>query len=148
MANTRSVHELTRLKQEIEGELAAAIARDRPVALEQVKQTIAQYGLTAVDLGLSSARKSAAKGQSTGAGQPKYRDPATGATWTGKGMAPGWLKNSKLPRESFLVVAQGAGEPPKAESAEMKPRMAVGQRNTAPAKKAPSKKAASKAKPA
>jgi DNA-binding protein H-NS len=33
--------------------------------------------------------------------QPKYRDPATGATWSGRGRAPGWIQGKK--RERFLI---------------------------------------------
>ncbi|MGE8454289.1 MAG: H-NS family nucleoid-associated regulatory protein [Pseudomonadales bacterium] len=36
-------------------------------------------------------------------GAPKYRDPATGATWTGRGKPPNWI-NGKV-RESFLIIS-------------------------------------------
>ncbi|EDS82163.1 H-NS histone family protein [Burkholderia pseudomallei S13] len=32
---------------------------------------------------------------------PKYRDPKTGATWSGRGREPGWIKGKK--RERFLI---------------------------------------------
>ena len=32
--------------------------------------------------------------------QPKYRDPKTGLTWSGRGRAPRWLKGS---REQYAV---------------------------------------------
>lgn len=59
---------------------------------------------------------------------PKYRDPKTGATWSGRGRAPAWLAGAKG-RTAFLI--QGAGEGT-AESKET------------PAKKVAAKKAATK----
>jgi DNA-binding protein H-NS len=32
---------------------------------------------------------------------PKYRDPATGQTWTGRGKAPKWIQNED--REKFAI---------------------------------------------
>jgi DNA-binding protein H-NS len=32
---------------------------------------------------------------------PKYRDPQTGATWTGQGAAPAWLKDKN--RDDYLI---------------------------------------------
>jgi DNA-binding protein H-NS len=38
---------------------------------------------------------------------PKYRDPVTGATWSGRGMMPRWMrdgmKKSKKKPEDFLI---------------------------------------------
>ncbi|ALL68284.1 DNA-binding protein H-NS [Paraburkholderia caribensis MBA4] len=34
---------------------------------------------------------------------PKYRDPKTGATWTGMGRAPAWIKDAKN-RDTFLIA--------------------------------------------
>lgn len=33
---------------------------------------------------------------------PKYRDPKTGATWSGRGKAPSWIAGKK--RERFLIT--------------------------------------------
>ncbi|WP_375542284.1 H-NS family nucleoid-associated regulatory protein [Paraburkholderia sp. CNPSo 3274] len=34
---------------------------------------------------------------------PKYRDPRSGATWSGRGRAPGWIAGTKLER----ILIQG-----------------------------------------
>jgi DNA-binding protein H-NS len=34
-------------------------------------------------------------------GAPKYRDPATGATWTGRGKPPNWINGKD--RDSMLI---------------------------------------------
>jgi H-NS histone family len=45
---------------------------------------------------------------STKPGQLQYRDPKTGAEWTGHGRAPGWIKEVK-DRTKFLVAGPGRG---------------------------------------
>ncbi|MFM0338999.1 H-NS histone family protein [Paraburkholderia fungorum] len=57
--------------------------------------------------------KAGRKGQPKGAQPPKYRDPKTGATWSGRGPAPAWLAAAK-DRTRFLIdsaaaAASGAG---------------------------------------
>jgi DNA-binding protein H-NS len=39
---------------------------------------------------------------------PKYRDPATGVTWSGRGPAPAWLAGAK-DRTAFLIADANAG---------------------------------------
>lgn len=36
-------------------------------------------------------------------GVAKYRDPATGKTWTGHGRTPMWVKNSPHGKEHFKI---------------------------------------------
>jgi DNA-binding protein H-NS len=79
----------------------------------QLKKTISEYALTAADLGLdgSRARKSASSGKprrSRGAvGVAKYRNPASGATWTGHGRPPTWILEAK-DRSAFLIDSAAA----------------------------------------
>lgn len=70
-------------------------------AIAQVRETIAQFGLTADDLFSSKRKDSGAKVA------PKYRDPATGATWTGRGKAPAWIADAAN-RDQFLIQAKQA----------------------------------------
>ena len=59
----------------------------------------------------SSGGRRAAKKTATAtkrAVPPKYRDNATGATWTGRGKAPRWITDAEAagtPRDSFLIQA-------------------------------------------
>lgn len=87
----------------------AKAAREAEIAevLEDVRQKVAAYGLTPQDV---FGRKRVAKG--TKAASPakpaaavKYRDPKSGATWSGKGRAPGWIAKARN-RDKFLVEAQ------------------------------------------
>lgn len=76
-----------------EHEIAEAIAKARAL--------ISEYELTENDLfgGKRAAKK---EGKETGKVAPKYRDTATGATWTGRGKAPRWLDGKD--RNQFLIA--------------------------------------------
>ncbi|MBY0467668.1 MAG: H-NS histone family protein [Burkholderiaceae bacterium] len=60
-------------------------------AIAQVRSLMQEHGLTVADItGKSSARApSAAKGGKVAA---KYRNSATGESWSGRGLQPKWLK--------------------------------------------------------
>jgi len=72
---------------------------------------------------------------------PKYRDPATGATWTGRGLPPAWIASAK-DRSKFLIDAPVAGTKP--ASGKRAPTKGVAARKTNGAKKATTAKSASK----
>jgi DNA-binding protein H-NS len=89
----------------------AANARKEAMAnaIRDVKQLMAQHGLTVADLGGVSSKAPKAKvagSDNRAAVAPKYRDNATGDTWTGRGKSPKWL-TAKLAtgatKEQFLI---------------------------------------------
>lgn len=53
------------------------------------------------------------KGQPKGAQPPKYLNPTTGATWSGRGPAPAWLATVK-DRSKFLIDTAAAASQPAA----------------------------------
>ena len=59
------------------------------------RQVIAEYGLTAEDLGLAAKAKKQRKGFVV---PPKYMDPKTGQTWSGRGRAPSWIAGKNFDR--------------------------------------------------
>lgn len=64
-------------------------ARDKEVAavVAQIRGMMTDFGISASDLGISARRK-----RKTGATvAPKYQNPQTGDTWTGRGRAPKWI---------------------------------------------------------
>lgn len=75
---------------------AAAVRKEAAgLAIKEVKRLITLHDLTAADVGFSGGAKSA-KAKRSGQDNravvaPKYRDNATGATWTGRGKPPTWL---------------------------------------------------------
>ena len=89
---------------------------------------------------------------------PKYRDPKSGATWSGRGPAPAWLAGAK-DRTKFLIegatentaqpkaaAAKKAAAPTSKAAAAKKPaaRKRAVKKAAAPATKAPAKKAATR----
>ena len=83
-----SVNELLAQRAAIEHQIADAQRSERAAAVAQVRALMAEHGLTLADL---SGKSSAAK-RSGAKVAPKYRDTATGDTWSGRGLQPKWLK--------------------------------------------------------
>lgn len=70
---------------------------ERADAIKQVKDLMAQYGLSPQDIGSANMHAGApkAKGTRATAGTKvaaKFRDPASGNSWSGRGLTPKWLK--------------------------------------------------------
>lgn len=84
--------ELLAQKEELERQIAAMRREERNDAIAEVKRLIAQYELQPSQL-FSGAGK--------GPLPPKYRDPETGRTWSGKGRVPHWLEGQN--RDEFLI---------------------------------------------
>ena len=90
------------LKQQEALALQVEEARKREIsdAVTQVRQMVSEFGLTERDV-FPSGRKSG--GTSTGGKvAPKYRDPETGATWTGRGKPPKWIQDKN--RDDYLIA--------------------------------------------
>ncbi|SAK91663.1 histone family protein nucleoid-structuring protein H-NS [Caballeronia fortuita] len=88
----------------------ALVAKQSESALQKIHDLMSSHGLTVSDIeqysgkGNRARRKNSAKKQGTVA----YRDPKTGATWSGRGRAPGWIANAK-DRSKFAVGASTQG---------------------------------------
>ena len=67
--------------------------------MSQVRALVAEFGLTAQDVFPTGKSRSASSGSKVAA---KYRDPATGNTWTGRGKAPKWIDGKD--RAKFLIA--------------------------------------------
>ncbi|HDR9511709.1 H-NS histone [Burkholderia cepacia] len=65
-----------------------------------MREQIAEYGITPEQL--FGRRKAPASGARPPIA-PKYRDPKSGATWSGRGKAPQWIANAKN-RDRFLIA--------------------------------------------
>lgn len=72
-----------------ETELASAIA--------SIKATMSEYGITVADLGKVSNKKPKMKV----AVSPKYLDPTSGKTWSGRGKPPAWIAGKDRARFSI-----------------------------------------------
>lgn len=83
--------ELLAQKAELERQIAEQQRAERSAAIAQVRQLMDQYGLTLADIGARGAPSSPAAAPRAKVAA-KYRDPATGQTWSGRGLQPNWLK--------------------------------------------------------
>lgn len=89
--------ELLAQKAALEAQIATAQAEAKAKAVTEARALIQEHGLTAADV----FPQGKAKGS---VGVAKYRDPATGATWTGRGKPPLWIKDA-ADRAPFLISA-------------------------------------------
>ena len=75
---------------------------EKAQAIDAARAMIVSYGITAKDLGLDKAPK-AKTGPTPGRKiAAKYRDPATGATWSGRGKTPKWI-NGAADRSQYAI---------------------------------------------
>ncbi|MEA3130721.1 MAG: DNA-binding protein [Paraburkholderia sp.] len=92
-----SYKQLTAQLEKLHKEVAVAREKEIAQAIAEIKQKVAEYDLTAEELGFTSKR-AAGREPATVA---KYRNPKTGETWSGRGRSPGWLVGKN--RERFLI---------------------------------------------
>ncbi len=88
---------LLQQKAEIEARIAEVLKAEKGGAIARVRELVQQFQLTQEDVFSTGKRKSP-----VGAGVPKYRDPSTGATWTGRGKPPAWIKDA-VDRTAFEI---------------------------------------------
>jgi DNA-binding protein H-NS len=81
--------------------------------ISRIRDAISVYGITAAELGLAAGgARSPARGAVAApstkmqVGVAKYRDPASGKTWTGRGKPPLWIVGAK-DRDAFLINGTG-----------------------------------------
>lgn len=97
-----SYKELLQQRENLEKQIQEARQRENQEAVDKVRALVAEFELTPDDI-FGTPRKSG-KG-SASAGQkvaPKYRNPATGDTWTGRGKPPKWIANQN--RDQYLIA--------------------------------------------
>ncbi|MFP3588530.1 H-NS family nucleoid-associated regulatory protein [Paraburkholderia sp. SIMBA_055] len=93
----------------LQAQAEALVAKQSSGAIAKIRDIMERHGLTTADIeahiggpkkrGRKPSPKVAAKSAASAA---KYRDPKTGATWTGHGRAPAWIANAK-DRSKFLT---------------------------------------------
>jgi DNA-binding protein H-NS len=101
----------------------AMLAKQAQKVVDQIRRLMLEHGLTTADI--EARAKARREGTRTTAGKTskseapttakpgsgklpaKYRDPKTGATWSGKARPPKWIANAK-DRSKFLIEGVGA----------------------------------------
>ncbi|CAG9196941.1 Histone family protein nucleoid-structuring protein H-NS [Paraburkholderia sabiae] len=108
--------------KKLQTQAESLIAKRAQGALDQIRELMIRHGLTTEDieqrakarrearLGIKGSAKGKAVKPATavkGKLPPKYRDPKTGATWSGHARPPAWIKDVK-DRSKFLIDATAA----------------------------------------
>lgn len=88
----------------------ALIAKESESALQKIHHLMSSHGLTISDIEHYSGSGKKTRGSSAAKkpGTVAYQDPKTGATWSGRGRAPGWIASAK-DRSKFAVGASTQG---------------------------------------
>ena len=93
-----SYKELLKQREALEQKINEARRNELSEAVAQVRALVTEFGLTAQDVFPTGRARSAGAGSKVA---PKYRNPATGQTWTGRGKPPKWIQNGS--REQFAI---------------------------------------------
>jgi DNA-binding protein H-NS len=90
-----SYKELLAKRDALEQAIADARTAELSEAINKAKALINDFGLTQMDLFSTDKPAKVKKDGTEKTGRqkvaPKYKDPATGAMWTGRGKAPKWI---------------------------------------------------------
>jgi len=106
--------EINRLQKQA----AALEQKQRVPVINDIVRTMREYDITPEDIATAFTRK--ARGPATAASKsparaaksvrnpvpPKYRNPETGATWSGRGKPPRWVSDAEAAgksRDDFLI---------------------------------------------
>jgi len=130
----------------LENQARELLKKESAGVIKKIREMMSEYGLSVQDLGLGITRMGERMTALKHPLPPKYQDPVTGKTWSGKGKAPGWIvEAAKQGKKEDYLIAQAVAVP--------EAKQAVSADKSAPAQKAkPTKKPAPKkaavAKPA
>ncbi|WP_322005172.1 H-NS family nucleoid-associated regulatory protein [Paraburkholderia tropica] len=86
------------------------------VVLDRIRALMDKHGITTADIEAHQGSKkrgpksSKAVATNNAMAAAKYRDPKSGATWSGRGRAPAWIANAKN-RDKFLAEPTSVAEP-------------------------------------
>lgn len=92
---SKTYRELLAEQSDLDARIAAAKKIERPQAIATIHDLMDQFDITPDELVVKRGRKK------TGPLPPKYRDPDSGATWSGMGREPQWIAGRD--RSEFLI---------------------------------------------
>lgn len=110
MTNEKDLLDQKLAEQErLEKEIEKLRAQQRKEAIGSIKSDIKRFNIQPEELfpsakpGRKRKAKTTRKGRrkATGTVSPKYRDPETGKTWSGRGREPVWLRGKN--RDDYLI---------------------------------------------
>ena len=94
----KSYRELLEERAKLDAQIDAVREREKSSAIQQARELVREYGLQVSDVFSGGSNRKSNKGQKVA---PKYRDPATGMPWTGRGRAPVWIVGDD--RSKYLI---------------------------------------------
>ena len=96
-----SYKELLAQRESLERQIEEAKSREYAEVLNEIKQKMSDYGITLQELAGVRSAKGAKASRSRSGVAPKYRDPESGSTWSGRGKPPKWIAGQD--RDNFLI---------------------------------------------
>ena len=88
--------DLEKMTADLEKQISDALRVERTSVINQIKSLMAEHGITVEDLSAAKTVRASAKAAGSAEGvrkvAPKYRDPVTNETWSGRGLQPKWLR--------------------------------------------------------
>ncbi|MDR5733291.1 MULTISPECIES: H-NS family nucleoid-associated regulatory protein [Caballeronia] len=97
-----SYKELLAQRESLERQIEEAKSREYAEVLNEIKQKMADYGITLQELaGGRGGKSTKASSRGRSGVAPKYRDPESGSTWSGRGKPPKWIAGQD--RDTFLI---------------------------------------------
>ncbi len=99
-----SLKDLLTQIETLQNQVAEVRQKEVGDAISKVRAMIDEYQLTASDVFPGGKTKSSTKSSTkkTGKVAAKYRDPLTGNTWSGRGLAPKWLAGKN--KADYLIA--------------------------------------------
>lgn len=104
--NEASIKELIAQRNELDAKIREIQSIEKAKAISEVQRIVEEFGLSSADV-FGSGQKYKGSGKEPGKSQnpkkvaAKFRDPETGNTWSGRGIAPKWIAGQD--REKFRV---------------------------------------------
>ena len=87
---------------DLQAQAAKVKEEEKEQAIAMARTMISAYGITAKDLGLDKSHKAKSGPKPGNKVSPKYRDPQSGATWSGRGKTPKWI-NGAADRSAYAI---------------------------------------------
>jgi DNA-binding protein H-NS len=79
---------------DLQAQAAKVKEEEKEQAIAMARTMISAYGITARDLGLDKTPKTKTGPKPGNKVAAKYRDPQSGATWSGRGKTPRWINGA------------------------------------------------------
>ncbi|MBP0714334.1 H-NS histone family protein [Burkholderia sola] len=99
---TATYKELLAQRAQLEEQIEAKRQEEISAVVTQIRELMAEYELTIDDIDPPRGRGGMRTRKQP---PPKYRDPRTGATWSGRGRAPSWLGKNPM---RFLIDVEAS----------------------------------------